>query len=111
MNSRCRVCHFSPCRCQDLKEGFAPQVAFGKAGWPRDSDAMGCHPSQVEAAREESRRLGVPTEFRKNGSAIITSQAHQNRYSRALGLTDRSREITIPKVRTMRERSLDRVPR
>lgn len=62
----------------------------GKAGWPRDSDAMGVHPSQVDDARRESVLLGVPTDFKKNGCAIVRDQSHQRKLTKALGLRDRS---------------------
>lgn len=58
--------------------------AGGKAGWPRESDALGVLSTQAEDAYNESVAIGVPTEFTKNGRAIIRSEAHQRAYSKAL---------------------------
>lgn len=104
MSSRCRTCHFAPCRCEDLRVGFAGTFA-GKAAWPILSDAAGVHPSQVAEATAEASRLGTHIEFTRDGRAVFQSLKHQQEYSRKIGLVDRSREITMPKVKTMRERS------
>lgn len=105
--SRCQTCHFRPCRCQDLEEGFRARGGFHKAAYPFLSDSMGVHPSQREAATAEARRLGVPTEFARNGSAVVESKAHRDQLAKALGLVDISkREITAPKGIRYRERSV-----
>lgn len=66
----------------------------GKAGWPRESDAMGVNPNQVDEAHQQSVLLGVPTDFEKNGSAIIRDKSHHDKLSKALGLVDRSPVIS-----------------
>lgn len=53
------------------------------------SDALAVHPSQVEEAREQAKKLGVPTEFAKDGRAVITSRYHQKRLVKALGMFNR----------------------
>lgn len=58
--------------------------------WPLKSDALGVHPSQVNEAVEQSRKLGVPTEFTPDGRAVLTSQAHRKRYAEAVGFYDRN---------------------
>lgn len=60
------------------------------ANWPMKSDALGVHPSQIEEAREESRKMGVPTDFTKDGRAILTSARHRKRYAEAHGIYDRN---------------------
>lgn len=57
--------------------------------WPRMSDALGVHSSQVAKAEAQAARLGVPTEFVKEGkhagAAIIRDNAHQRDLMKALG--------------------------
>lgn len=66
------------------------------ANWPMESDALGVHPNQVEDARRESERLGVPTDFTRDGRAILVSPAHRKRYARALGFHDRNGGYSDP---------------
>jgi hypothetical protein len=75
-----------------LSDGRRVHVAgvTGKAGWPRESDALGVHPSQVEEAHAEAAALGVPTEFTKNGSAVVRDQQHQRRLGKALRMHERN---------------------
>lgn len=89
MSRRCRKCHFAPCRCDDLKAGYAPAQA-AKGSWPICSDAAGCHPSQIPEAMEEAKRLGVRVEFEKDGRVKFDNEAHKRQYSKAIGLRDRS---------------------
>jgi hypothetical protein len=72
--------------------GRSPGIIGTNAGgrsWPIHSDAAGVHPSQIAEAKEESRRLGVPTDFDNKGCAVLTDPAHRKRYARAIGLHDR----------------------
>jgi hypothetical protein len=52
------------------------------------SDALGVHPEQIKQAQEHSVRHGVPTEFTKDGRAILTSRQHRRDYARLLGYRD-----------------------
>lgn len=101
---RCRTCHFTPCRCEDLRVGYTPSQA-AKGQWPRVSDALGVHPSQIPEAIEEAKRLGTHLDFTKDGSAIVDGPQHQNDLLKKYRMVDRSREITMPKYKTMLERS------
>jgi hypothetical protein len=59
-------------------------------GWkPLSSEAAAVHPDQIEEAREDARRLGVPTEFDPEGRPIFTSRSHRRAYLRAYGFHDR----------------------
>lgn len=58
----------------------------GKCGVTQKySDALAVHPEQVEEARDDSRKRGVPTDFLPDGRAVITSRYHQKRYLKAYG--------------------------
>lgn len=61
-----------------------------QAAWPILSDAVGIHPDQVDEAREECKRLGVPTDFKDDGRVVFTSRAHRKEYLRAHGYYDRN---------------------
>jgi hypothetical protein len=58
--------------------------------WPMKSDAMGCHPSQIQEFHEHSVQLGVPTQFTPEGQAIFTGPNHRKKYCRAYGFRDRN---------------------
>jgi len=58
--------------------------------WPKTSDAMGVAPSQVKEAHEASVAAGCPTQFDRNGSAILTSPGHKRKLARSLGMHDRN---------------------
>ena len=62
------------------------------AKYPYDSDVMGVDPSpeSVRKAREESIRLGVPTEFKNTGEAVIRDPLHRKRLAEALGYYDKN---------------------
>lgn len=102
---KCRTCHFRPCRCEDLRVGFALGLDFHKAQWPLNSDAAGVHPKQIALATEEARRLGTHIAYTKDGSAIFDSHQHRKEYMQKFGMVDMSRETTMPKYKTMLERS------
>lgn len=86
---RCKICQFKPCRCADLRVGYQPAQAT-KGRWPLESDAAGVHPTQIPAAMDEAKRLGVRVEFTKNGSAIFDTPGDRRKYLKAVGLNDRS---------------------
>lgn len=52
------------------------------------SEVLGVHPKQREAATEQAKNLGVPTEFDNKGRALITSRAHQKALVKALGMVN-----------------------
>ncbi len=64
--------------------------------WPMKSEALGVHPDQIGEAREQSIKLGVPTEFTKDGRPILTSPKHRKRYAEALGFHDRNGGYSDP---------------
>ena len=53
------------------------------------SDALAVHPRQVEAARADAKKKGVPTEFLPDGRPIIRSRAHQKAYLKAYNFFNR----------------------
>lgn len=60
------------------------------ATWPMISDALGVAPDQVTAARQQAQALGIPTEFTREGRAILTGPGHRKRLCRALGFYDKN---------------------
>lgn len=49
------------------------------------SDALGCHPSQVDDFEKSAAEMGVPTQFdRRTGEALFSGRTHRNRYMRAM---------------------------
>ena len=64
--------------------------------WPMESDAVGVDASQVDEARAESVRLGVPTDFSRDGCAIFTSPSHRKKYAEAIGYFDRNAGYSDP---------------
>lgn len=49
------------------------------------SDALGCHPDQVDEFSKQAVDIGVPTQFDPHtGQAIFVNRQHRNRYMRAL---------------------------
>lgn len=71
---------------EELRSFHSPRAA----GWPMKSDALGVHPSQVNEARKESVRLGVPTDFTPDGRAILKDRKHRKKYAEAKGYYDRN---------------------
>ena len=52
---------------------------------PVESDALGCHPSQVKEFEAEAKRLGVPVRFDpRTGCAQFENRRHRNQYLKAL---------------------------
>lgn len=54
-------------------------------GWPRFSDAMGVHPSQVKEAEAADKKLGVPANYAPDGRIEFRNKGHQERWLRAHG--------------------------
>ena len=70
-------------------------------GWPMYSDALGVSPSQIKEAREESIRMGVPTDFTKDGRAILRDKGHRRKYAEANGMYDRNAGYGDPQPKTV----------
>jgi hypothetical protein len=60
------------------------------SNYPRESDAMGVAPSQVKEAYEASVAAGCPTQFTRDGSAVITDAKHETALARSLDLNQRN---------------------
>ena len=67
--------------------------------WPMESDALGVDATQVDEARAESVRMGIPTDFTRDGRAILTSPEHRKQYAEALGFFDRNAGYSDPQPR------------
>jgi len=68
----------------------------GKSTWPMYSDAAGVGPTQIDEARRESLKMGIPTDFTPDGRAIFTSRLHRKMYCEAVGLYDRNGGYSDP---------------
>ncbi len=61
----------------------------GSPGWPMESDALACHPSQAQEMHDDSVRRGVQTEFsRRTGKPTFTDAGHRARYLKAYEVHD-----------------------
>lgn len=66
-------------------------IKYSKPGkWPMTSCAVGVGEEQREEAMAHARRIGIPTEFNKDGDAVFTSRGHRRKYCEAIGFFDRS---------------------
>lgn len=70
--------------------------------WPILSDALGVHPSQVAEATAQAHSVGVPTEFRPDGRAVLRSPEHRKRFAEALGFYDLNGGYGDPQRKTKR---------
>lgn len=79
-------------RMQPLKVGKAAveHHTTGYQGYPIKSVGLAVHPDQVKEAQEHSKKLGVPTEFTKDGRAILRDASHRKAYLKAYNMMDRN---------------------
>lgn len=71
--------------------GIKPGTQAVKLGrYPYLSDALGVFPHQVERAKAQAAKMGVPTEFAADGRAIITSDRHKRDLAESCGQYDRN---------------------
>lgn len=70
----------------------ADHIGFKKAdtGWPQHSIAAAVLPSQVGEAASLDRKLGVPTNYDRNGSPIFENKAHRAKWMKAHKWVDRN---------------------
>ncbi len=79
-----------------------PGCAQHPSCWPMLSDGVGVHPTQRQAAYDESVRLGVPTQYDSTGRAVINDPGHHKRLLKALGMVDRGRKVNnMPRRRQL----------
>lgn len=57
-------------------------------GWPRKSDAIGCHPDQKAETEAALAKIGVPTEITATGEAVIRDNQHQRALCKALNIVN-----------------------
>lgn len=75
------------CRRDIGEEHRRSSQAYGR--WPILSESLGVMPGQQKAAMEQARRAGCPTDFTKDGRAIVTSERHRRALCKSLGFTVR----------------------
>lgn len=77
------------------KRGGGRQMAT----WPMKSDALGIHPDQIPKATAHFARIGIPTDYTKDGRAIVTGPRHRKMLAEAMGLHDRNGGYGDPQYR------------
>ena len=82
---------------RDIAAEQRPRRAVSCSNWPLRSDAAGVHPSQVPEVMAACRARGVPTEFTRDGRAILTGPAHRRTFCELRGLYDRNGGYGDPK--------------
>lgn len=91
---KCAICggQRTAAQCK-LCEMFAyskPPGGQRPACWPMVCEAAGVHPSQRKEAYEASVKLGVPTDYNKEGDPIIRDRSHYKNYlTKVRGFFDR----------------------
>lgn len=58
--------------------------------WPMESEALGVAPQDAPRAMAEDRRLGVPTDYSREGNPIFNSAKHRKQWCKAHGYHDRN---------------------
>lgn len=66
----------------------APLV-MPSGNWPQVSDALAVSPRQRREAHEHSVKIGVPTDYNRDGQPVWTDRAHKKRFGEATGFFDR----------------------
>lgn len=61
---------------------------YNAGNWPMKSDSAGVAPSQIKEAYARSVKAGVPTEFTKDGRAVLKNREHRKRYLASIGMHD-----------------------
>lgn len=95
---QCHTCQDVAYRDYGAEHGSVPHHP---GNWPLLSDAAGVNPDQIGQAREYAAKVGVPTEFTRDGRAILTSAEHRKRYCEAHGLFDRNAGPSDPLPRNL----------
>jgi hypothetical protein len=57
-----------------------------KRAWPIKSEGAAVHPKQRNEAIAHAKKIGIPTYFDRVGRPVFTSQAHQTKYLKAIGM-------------------------
>lgn len=69
--------------CPDCANGMGNRVlgnvnfAGQEENWPIESLTLGVPEHEIKWRREHYRKMGCPTEFNKDGDAILTSPSHR----------------------------------
>jgi len=76
-----------------LKRDIAADLVPRKVAdlWPLVSDSVGVDPSQIREAMARDAKMGVPTQYTREGDAIWRSEGHRSAYIKAMGYQDRRR--------------------
>ena len=72
----------------DFSKQCAGRCHVSGEAWPKLSDAMAVHPSQVASETERLRKMGCPTEFMPDGRPVERSASHHKKLAKTLGMVD-----------------------
>ena len=73
------------------RRSYKGRLPVTPSTYPKRSDAMGVHPSQVKEARAADERLGVPIQYdKKTGEAVYESKSQRKKHCEAHGFFDRN---------------------
>ncbi len=68
-----------------------PPAVYSKGGWPMKSQAMACHPSQIQEMMDRNKQHGITgVTYNAEGDAIISSPREKAKLMRLEGLRDRN---------------------
>lgn len=59
--------------------------------WPLPSESLAIDPSQIRDAMARDAKVGIPTDYRKDGCPIFRSEKHRSSYIKSQGLQDLKR--------------------
>lgn len=66
----------------------APLLAHAPGAWPMMSEAMGVQPDQIAEAVANDAKLGVPTEYTRDGRPILRDRKHRQQFLKAHHMRD-----------------------
>ena len=87
-HKRCKTCGFAPCRCLDLEAGYMGRSNTPEC-WPMKSEALACHPRQVEAIMARNKKHGITgVHYEKDGTCVISDRKARKELLALEGLHD-----------------------
>lgn len=71
------------------KEVAVPLEAHLPSCWPMRSEALACHPDQVQEMNERNAKHGIGTRYEADGTAVIPDRGDRKRLLRLEGYHDK----------------------
>lgn len=91
---KCSNCNLTVCLypwlCEMVIAG-QPPASYGKGTWPMKSQAMACHPEQIQEMMTRNAQHGITgVSYDATGDAIISSPREKAKLMKLEGLRDRN---------------------